>query len=357
MRYTNLSKLMEVEYVMIGMSQIKKKTLQGVAIGCAIGVVGIGLTVWWALSTIKSYENGTNKKYIAKYKKNVAVLTKDVVQGETISDDMLTTVTIHNNTVPSGVLDLGDISGKVAKYSIAARVPITSNMVTDEVISSDVRSQEVNTVLMPSDLNTGDIVDVRIMFPNGTDYIVLAQKNVTNIEGETMWLQLAEDERLLLNSAVVDSFLEQGTKLYATKYVDQDAQIKVSDEEAKKAEGYVQENIKDKIADIKDADETELTTIVLDLVKEYKNFATTVTRTKENYQPNTKVMDLIKSNSNILDQAKAKLNAETRANMENALKEYEDNNEEKFGNVVSGSQQSITTQKTQRDQLVSGNVE
>ncbi len=357
MRYTNLSKLMEVEYVMIGMSQIKKKTLQGVAIGCAIGVVGIGLTVWWALSTIKSYENGTNKKYLAKYTKNVAVLTKDVVQGETISDDMLTTVTIHNNTVPSGVLDLGDISGKVAKYSIAARVPITSNMVTDEVISSDVRSQEVNTVLMPSDLNTGDIVDVRIMFPNGTDYIVLAQKNVTNIEGETMWLQLAEDERLLLNSAVVDSFLEQGTKLYATKYVDQDAQIKVSDEEAEKAEGYVQENIKDKIADIKDADETELTTIVLDLVKEYKNFATTVTRTKENYQPNTKVMDLIKSNSNILDQAKAKLNAETRANMENALKEYEDNNEEKFGNVVSGSQQSITTQKTQRDQLVSGNVE
>ena len=95
-----------------------------------------------------------------------------------------------------------------------------------------------------------------------------------------MWLQLAEDERLLLNSAVVDSFLEQGTKLYATKYVDQDAQIKVSDEEAEKAEGYVQENIKDKIADIKDADETELTTIVLDLVKEYKNFATTVTRTK-----------------------------------------------------------------------------
>ena len=97
---------------------------------------------------------------------------------------------------------------------------------------------------MPSDLNTGDIVDVRIMFPNGTDYIVLAQKNVTNIEGETMWLQLAEDERLLLNSAVVDSFLEQGTKLYATKYVDQDAQIKVSDEEAEKyREQYLVSNM------------------------------------------------------------------------------------------------------------------
>ncbi len=339
---------------MIGMSQIKKKTLQGVAIGCAIGVVGIGLTLWWALSTIKSYENGTNKKYLQMYTKNVAVLTKDVVQGETITDDMLTTVTIHVNTVPTGVLELGDIMGKVAKYSIAAHVPITSNMVTDEIISSDIRSQEVNTVLMPSDLNAGDIVDIRIMYPNGTDYIVLAQKNVSTIEGETMWIQLSEEERLLLNSAVVDSFLEQGTKLYATKYVDQDAQIKVSDEEADKAEGYVAENIKTKLTDIKDADETELTKIVLDLVKEYKNFATTVTRTKENYQPNVQVMNLIKSNPNILQQAKDKLNVEARTNMENALSDYESNNEEKYGNVVSGSQQAITTQKTQRDQLVSG---
>ena len=71
---------------MIGMSQIKKKMMQGIFIGVGIGVVGIGLTIWWAISTIKSYENGTNKNYLANYTKPVTMLTKDVVQGEVITE-------------------------------------------------------------------------------------------------------------------------------------------------------------------------------------------------------------------------------------------------------------------------------
>lgn len=339
---------------MIGMSQIKKKTIQGIAIGAAIGVVGIGLTVWWAISTIKSYETGTNKKYIANYTKNVAVLKKDVVQGEIITDDIVTEVRVHKSTVPEGALTKGALSGQVAKYSIAANVPLTSSMVTEEIINSDIRSQEVNTILMPSDLNEGDSIDIRIMYPNGTDYIVLAQKKADKIEGQTMWLQLAEDERLLLNAAMVDSFLKQGTKLYATKYVDQDAQIKASDDAATKAEGYVSEKIKSEMTKIQDADETTLTKILFDLIKEYKNFATTVTRTTENYQPNEQVMNLMKTNVNILDQAKDKLSSEARSNIENSINTYESNNETEYNNVVSGAQDSISTQKTQRDQLLNG---
>ena len=51
------------------------------------------------------------------------------------------------------------------------------------------------------------------MFANGTDYIVLAGKQVNKISGQTMWFSLKEDERLILNSAIVDSFLSKGTKL------------------------------------------------------------------------------------------------------------------------------------------------
>ena len=98
---------------MIGMGQIKKKLFEGMAIGLAIGVVGIGLTVWWAVSTVKSYENGTNKKYIKNYTQNVTVLTKDVIQGETITDDMLSEVNVHKKTVPTGALDRGSIAGQV----------------------------------------------------------------------------------------------------------------------------------------------------------------------------------------------------------------------------------------------------
>lgn len=343
---------------MIGMSQIKKKMFQGIAIGGAIGVVGMGVMGFFTYRTIKSYQEGTNKSYNEKYTENVAVLTKDVIQGETITEDMIKFTRVHKSTIPANTITdkVGSAIGKVAKYSIASNVPVTENMLTDDIIASDVRSQEINSIVMPSDLIEGECIDIRIMYPNGTDYIVLAQKIVNKIENSTMWLQLSEDERLLLNSAIVDSYLNQGTKLYATKYVDQDAQIKMSDDEATLAEGYVKEQIKDKLETIKKSTEDELTTLLFDLVKSYKNYATTVTRTTENYQPNSQVMSLMKTNTNILEDAKAKLSEAARQNIENGIETYITQNEENYTNVVTGAQEAIQKQQEQRNQLVNVDV-
>lgn len=366
---------------MIGMSQIKKKTIQGIAIGASIGVVGIGLTLWWSISTIKSYETGTNKKFNAKYNQDVAVLTQDVIQGEVIEDSMVTTVNIHKKTVPTGALKKSDIAGKVAKYNIAANVPLTDSMLTTEIIDADIRTQEINTVVMPSDLDEGDYVDIRIMYPNGTDYIVLAQKQVGKISGQTMWLNLAEDERLLLNSAMVDSFLNSGTKLYATKYADSDSQIKVaadiapektneddtdttssttttnksltaSDNATAVVQGKLTETIKSEIDSIKTDDTDSAVNAIFDLILKYKSFANAVTRTTENYQPNAQVMAMMQSNKNILEEAKSKLSAEARANIENGINNYKSDSGDDYNNVVSGAQESITNQKSLRNELL-----
>ena len=371
---------------MIGMSQIKKKTMQGIAIGVGIGVIGIGLTLWWAISTIKTYENGTNKKYNQLYTQDVAVLTRDVIQGEVITADMVTTARVHKKTVPTGALEAGEISGQVAKYNIAANVPLTSSMLTDEIISADIRSQEVNTVTMPSDLGEMDYIDIRIMYPNGTDYIVLAQKQVQQIAGQTMWLNLAEDERLLLNSAIVDSFLTTGTKLYATKYADSDAQIKVASDispvkETTKTntlddttdtettdtttltpttdadvtsivQGRLTNAIKSELDSIKSEDTDTAVSAIFDLILKYKSFANAITRTTENYQPNAQVMAMMQSNKNILDEAKAKLSAEARTNIENGISSYKSDSGDDYNNVVTGAQESITNQKTLRNELL-----
>ena len=339
---------------MVGMSQIKKKWYQGMLIGGIIGIIGMAIMGTIMYLTVKSYQEGTNASYNSKYTENVAVLTKDVIQGEIITDEIVTFVRVHKLTIPANAITdkVGSAIGKVAKYSIAANVPVTDDMLTVDIISSDVRSQEINSIVMPSDLVEGECVDIRIMFPNGTDYIVLAQKIVKKIENATMWLELSEDERLLLNSAIVDSYLNEGTKLYATKYVDQDAQIKYSDEEADLAQGYVVEQIKLQLEDIKAADEKELTTVLFDLVKKYKNYATTVTRTTENYQPNLQVMSLIKSNISILEDAKAKLSEEARTNIESGIDNYISENEANYTNVVTGAQESILAQQEQRENLV-----
>ena len=265
---------------MIGMSQIKRKMMQGVVIGAAIGVVGIGLTLWWSISTMKSYEKGTNKGYNQKYTQDVVVCKRDIIQGEVITNDMVTIAkNINKNTVPNGAAkSTNEVVGSVAKYNIAANVPVLSSMVTSEIVAADVRSQEINTVLMPTDLNIGDYVDIRIMFPNGTDYVVLAQKKVENIIGKTFWINMAEDERLLLSSATVDSYLNQGSKLYATKYTDATSQTNLSEEATTTAKGYVSEEIEKELDTLQDADADECTEKMFDLIVKYKNFASAATR-------------------------------------------------------------------------------
>ncbi len=344
---------------MIGMSQIKRKMMQGVVIGAAIGVVGIGLTLWWSISTMKSYEKGTNKGYNQKYTQDVVVCKRDIIQGEVITNDMVTIAkNINKNTVPNGAAkSTNEVVGSVAKYNIAANVPVLSSMVTSEIVAADVRSQEINTVLMPTDLNIGDYVDIRIMFPNGTDYVVLAQKKVENIIGKTFWINMAEDERLLLSSATVDSYLNQGSKLYATKYTDATSQTNLSEEATTTAKGYVSEEIEKELDTLQDADADEFTEKMFDLIVKYKNFASAATRVSENYQPNSQVMNLMKTNENILSQAKEKLSEDSRRTIESGLSSYKSDNEDNYSNIVSGAQTSITTQQNQRTALLNGTTE
>ena len=367
---------------MMGMSQIKKKTIQGILIGVAIGVVGIGLTLWWAISTIDSYQKGTNKKFKEEFFVTVSVPTRDISQGEIITDDMITEQEIHKVTAPKGALTSADIVGKVANYNIAANMPIVESMVADDIISADIRSQEVNTVVMPSDLFENEYVDIRIMYPNGTDYIVLAQKIVKKINGQTMWLDLAEDERLLLNAAMVDSFLHSGTKLYATKYTDSDSQVKVVKDEkievddettedttttttttetggtvktqdvTKIVQGKLRAAIESEIEAMQTETTDEAIETVFDLVLKYRSYANAITRTIENYQPNTQVMEMMKANGNILEEAKEKLSAEARANIENGITNYQSETGENYSNVVSGAQTAISNQKALRNELL-----
>lgn len=341
---------------MIGMNQIKKKLYTGIAIGGGIGIIGIGLTLWWSLSNIKTYENGTNANFNRDYTKQVVVLNKDIVQGQMISADMLSMVRVHNNTVPTGaILSTSQVSGQVAKFNIPARVPITENMLAAQILSADVREQEINTILMPSDLQEGNFVDIRIMFPNGTDYIVLAEKQVEKISGQTMWMKLSEYERLILNSSVVDSFLNGGTKLYCTKYADPEAQVKAEASKQDTIKGYLSDIIKKEIPNISEASKNpDAVTVdkVFELIVKYNNFAATLTKTVPNYQPNTQVMNVMKSNTNILKEATEKLSSESRTNIESGLKQYEDQNPDKYSNTVSGAQTAITNQQNERNKLL-----
>ena len=116
----------------------------------------------------------------------------------------------------------------VAKVDMNANTLITTDLISrgDSVVQDDVRKQEYNVVILPIDLTTGDYIDIRLMLPNGQDFIVVSKKEVEiPVLGDTdsldtIWVNLSEDEILHMSSAIVDAAKTNGAKLYATKYTE-----------------------------------------------------------------------------------------------------------------------------------------
>ena len=69
-------------------------------------------------------------------------------------------------------------------------------------------------------MKDNDYVDVRVMFPNGEDYIVAAKKSLQNVNIllNSCYLWLTEDENDLLSAAIVDANIN-GAKIYVNRYV------------------------------------------------------------------------------------------------------------------------------------------
>lgn len=116
----------------------------------------------------------------------------------------------------------------IAKVDAKANTILSQSLIarSNEIYTDDARQQEYNMVILPVDLVTGDYVDIRMQLPSGQDYIVVSKKRVTipDISGEyltdTIKINMAEDEILSLSCAIVEAYKMEGTKLYATKYVD-----------------------------------------------------------------------------------------------------------------------------------------
>lgn len=152
------------------------------------------------------YEEVTGKYYVYKL---------DTTNQENVTR---TKVYLELNTVPI-----------VAKIDMNANTVITSDLIvqSDEVVTDDVRRVQYNTVLLPMDLMTDDYIDIRIMFPNGQNFIVVSKALVEipmNSDGsyapDSIFVNLREDEILALSSAVVEAYGVQGASLYATKYAE-----------------------------------------------------------------------------------------------------------------------------------------
>lgn len=156
------------------------------------------------------------------------VVTFVEIQGQRYAINNLVgntgTVTINNQT---STITLSGIPA-MAKIDMAANTILTSDSIAEsfELTTDSTRKQEYNMISVPADIETDDVVDVRLRMPDGTDYIVISKKRVTVLDQggipslNTISLELDEEETLMLSNAIVESYMLEGSKLYIARYVE-----------------------------------------------------------------------------------------------------------------------------------------
>lgn len=161
--------------------------------------------------------------------KTVYVVSKDISSGGEVSTSNLKQVTASSDVIPNNALNAASITeNTVAKIDLKAGTIITTDMVNEDgrETTSDIRTQEYNMIDLPTQIQNGDYIDIRLMLPNGTDYIVVSKKKVdiptiAGVESaDTIKINVSEEEILLMSNAIVEAYWATGSRLYAAPYVE-----------------------------------------------------------------------------------------------------------------------------------------
>ena len=175
----------------------------------------------------------TNIKKAEKQEKlamvTVYTLNRDVDAGEEVSEADFTTTAVNKATAPKDYLTPTDLKEKnIAKIAMTAGTVLSKEMIYEDEAEQgdDVRKQEYNMFVLPTDLQNGDYIDIRLMLPSGTDYIVASKKRVeipqiAQVDAtDTISVNLSEAETLLVSNAIIDAYRIVGSKLYVTRYTE-----------------------------------------------------------------------------------------------------------------------------------------
>ena len=172
--------------------------------------------------------------YVYKLKTGV-----NVESGKTITLDMVEEVKLNADIVPEDAImskikpekgDLQDIpfpAGYKSKIALRGGTILGSSMLyADDLNDNSLRLVEFNMITLPTTVNVGEYVDVRITLPTGQDLVVLSKKCIESIKQETIGMYLTESEIITMSSAIVDAYTTKASNIYLTKYVEAGMQDK-----------------------------------------------------------------------------------------------------------------------------------
>ena len=312
----------------MAMNPMQRKANNSFLLGILITLLITGIIIAFLIFQVSRLNSQLEKEEALKVK--VYVVTDTIKSGESMNPDKLSLIETTLGAVDSSnfvtVLDYyeaedtttGDI---VEVYTQKAKVDLNPGTVLtndllyeDEALTADVRTQEYNVITPMTQLTTGEYIDVRLRTPDGRDLIVVSHKQVTipeladgTVSSTNMLMDLSEEETLMMSCAIVETYQMNGAKLYATKYVEPGTQ----------------------------------------------------TAATPTYVPNDETRALIERDPNIVQEAKNELlntlngnSGLVRPGIDSAT-----NNEDATDNVVSKTEEEISSQQEEREAYVESLIE
>lgn len=150
----------------------------------------------------------------------VYTLNEDKKKGDFISEKDLIELNLYSEENIGKAASKEDLKDKELKVDVSKGIILDLSMVYEsEKMADDVRLHIYSDIELHSEILEGSIVDIRIMFPDGEDYIVAEHKKIVKRIEDSIFVNVDEEEILKLASAKVDKDMYQGTKIYAILYV------------------------------------------------------------------------------------------------------------------------------------------
>ena len=222
----------------MAMNPMQRKIRNSFLFGFLVAVIIAAVAVALLYMRVK----GLKEEIVKIQKENevalvqVYAVTQDVQKDEILTasedaDQKFALISVPAQQVPDNAITQANLDElykdensdeyqMTAKLDLSKNTVLTTDMIEKSSESGTFRMGEYTMITLPSKLNAGDYIDIRIAYPTSADFVVLSKVKVQDANTNTIWLKLAESQMLLLNEAIIESYIVDGTKLYASQYVD-----------------------------------------------------------------------------------------------------------------------------------------
>lgn len=220
----------------MAMNPMQRKIRNSFLFGFLIAVIVAAIIIGFLFMKIK----GLNSKMQEEIEKaRIATVTCYATTGDVRKDGLVEveSVDVIASHVPDGaVTDLDEYSNEQGELQMVALADLdkgtvlTKSLVAKSDKAGSYREVEFNSILLPTLLEKGEYVDIRVQFVDSIDsldFVVLSRVKVQECTSSSIWLKLTDAELQLIDCAIVESWAIEGARVYATRFAD-DAQPEIA---------------------------------------------------------------------------------------------------------------------------------